>query len=161
MAFESLHEFRAACAVTRQGSVTAASTIRRVANLAPGWFTHGGGTIARPGRLRQPYKEHAGVHMVVSSRQRTFSQAPYTIGTILDDGTTRPVSETESPEAAKLINLFSRPNRFMTGRLLWQFTQSWIDLVGECFWVLGRNNVAEVPNTRSAGCSGTRAPGSV
>ncbi len=146
MGFTSLREFRAACSAASSTRVPARRVIvEKVANVNPLFFAGRSLGVGRPNRVRQPYHEHAGVHMVVSSRMRTFVQAPFTIGRELPDGRLEPVPEGVDPIADQLISLFSRPNRFMTGRRMWQHTRSWLDLIGEAFWVLGRDRVTEVP----------------
>lgn len=155
MSFGSLAEFRAAC----RGAGTVTAALARVPHRRvivekshagldrTFWFgqAHARQSVARPSRVRQPYKEHAGVQMTVSSRMRTFAQAPFTIGTKLPDGRLAAVGEGVDPIADQLIKLFDCPNRFMTGRRMWMHTRSWLDLIGECFWILGRERVSEAP----------------
>lgn len=116
---------------------------RKQANYQPGWWA--GITGGVPRRLNQAYKEHPWVFSVLNSRKRHVTSAPFVIGKTMLDGSTIEVDQRDGETAVKLSELFQRPNRGMSGKMLLAFTQLWMDLLGECFWILGRENVAQTP----------------
>lgn len=89
--------------------------------------------------LDRPFTQHPWVQAVVSSRMRLVAQAPWKIARRAADDSVQDLP------AHPLNEVFRRPNRMMTGDMLWGLTQAWLDLLGECVWVLERQNVADAP----------------
>jgi len=117
---------------------------RRQAGANPGFWA--GLTGGAPHRLTHAYKEHPWVFATLNSRKRHITSAPFVVGKTASDGSTLQVDQGDGETAMKLASLFERPNRSMSGKQMLAFTQLWMDLLGECFWVLGRKNVAQVPD---------------
>lgn len=107
-------------------------------NLDPTFFSRLGISMDGKG-MQSAFAEHPWVFAVIASRARQLAQVPWKVGRTLPDGTT------EEIVSHKLVDLFERPNRAMTGEMLWQLTSVWLDLLGESFWILDRKNVAEIP----------------
>jgi HK97 family phage portal protein len=89
--------------------------------------------------LDRPFAQHPWVSAVIRSRVRLLSQAPWKIAQRASDDTLRDLPQ------HPLNEVFTRPNRSMTGTALWGLTQMWLDLLGECFWILERQTVADAP----------------
>lgn len=120
------------------GTAARAAVLERLINIDPTFFSRIGPTLDGV-VLDQPFKQHPWVFAVISSRARQLSQVPWRIGEPQADGSTLDVQQ------GPLVDLFSRPNRAMTGEMLWQLTQVWLDLFGEAFWVLDRESITEIP----------------
>lgn len=131
------------CAAAVESQPVVRDERRKQVNLQPGWWANIAGGVPR--RLRQAYKEHPWVFSVLNSRKRHITSAPFVVGKTMLDGSTIAVDQRDGETAVKLADLFSRPNRGMSGKVLLAFTQLWMDLLGECFWILGRDNVAQTP----------------
>lgn len=43
------------------------------------------------------------------------------------------------------VNIWNRPNPFMTGRFFRELSQTYLDLTGECYWVVQRDSRASFP----------------
>lgn len=110
-------------------------------NLDPTFFQRFGvDTLSTPGGMRSPFNEHPWVFAVLASRARQMSQVPFVIAMRSPDGTTK-----ELPRTDPLVKVFTRPNRIMTGEQMWALTNTWIDLLGEAFWILERKTIAQEP----------------
>lgn len=98
-----------------------------------GWFAQGEQqhqmyrlAVGAPG---DPYSTHAVVYRCVSTIARTLSGVPLQLFTGEDDDK-EPVSD------GPWYRLFLSPNPQMTRRQLWEATISYLQLQGECLWVL-------------------------
>lgn len=92
-------------------------------------------------RLDDPYKQHATVFSIIRSRAKHVAQPVWRIGEEQPDGTRRELT------SGPLVDLFRRPNPVMSGKLVLKLTQTWLDLLGECFWIIDRPNVAARPKS--------------
>lgn len=79
-------------------------------------------------RITKPYRQHWAVYLAISRIATNVAQPPF----VLRDG------ETSIPDHP-LLDLLKRPNPFLSRFELWEATAVYLNLRGECFWVLGES----------------------
>jgi len=90
-----------------------------------------------PGVYQKPYAQHAWVYACVTSIARNLSS----VELVVEEGRTRKRMAERSP----LGVLFDRPNPHMTETDLIFATLVFLEMEGECLWVLDRDGPNEVP----------------
>lgn len=110
-------------AITRRRAVGVASIQWRLYQSLPG-------TVAM--RLRTP-NACGGIRSLRGRHLRKATRS------LVDNG------RLEEVDKSPLLDLLERPNRTMTGRSFWTLTSKYIDLIGECFWLVDRDPLTGVP----------------
>jgi HK97 family phage portal protein len=98
-----------------------------LSDFAQQWKSNmmGDDTMTAPGSIK-PYKDHAWVYSCISAIARNVSQIPFRLWN---------AAEQELPETDPLVQLFNRPNPFMSGYDLWNATETFLNLTGNALWV--------------------------
>lgn len=89
-------------------------------------------------QLDFPYKQLGWVYASIRTIAENIARLPFKVYTGDDDN---PKEVKKGP----LYDLFLNPNPFMTQEQLWEATLIFLGLYGECFWVLTRDNITQVP----------------
>lgn len=88
--------------------------------------------------LNEPYRQHAVVYACIGAIATNISQVPFRLYKQKGEGK-------ETVEEGPLYDLFNNPNPLLSGEQLWEATAIWYCLRGEAVWIVGRENVAQVP----------------
>lgn len=95
-----------------------------------------GGGIA----VTEPYKQSVWVYSSVNAISGNIQRVPFRLYK------TRPSNrEPKVIESGPLYDVFTNPNPYMTQELLFSAIMIFLSLYGECFLILERDNVAEIP----------------
>ena len=89
--------------------------------------------------VKDPYSQVVWVYASVKKIATNISGVPFKLVTEGTDG------EDTEVEEGPLVDLFDNPNPFMTKTMLWEATQTYLDLRGQAFWVMPRENITQVP----------------
>ena len=89
--------------------------------------------------ITQPYSQSVWVYSAVKKIATNISGTPFKLFTYEGDGEKNYINEGE------LHDLMTRPNPDMTSAELWEATQTYLDLTGNCFWIIERSHVAAIP----------------
>ena len=89
--------------------------------------------------ITQPYSQSVWVYSAVKKIASNISGTPFRLFTYEGDGEKKYINEGE------LHDLMTRPNPDMTGAELWEATQTYLDLRGNCFWIIERDHIAAIP----------------
>ncbi len=90
--------------------------------------------------ITQPYAQSVWVYSAVKKIATNISGTPFRLYTTEQDGEKRYIEEGE------LHDLMMRPNPDMTSAELWEATQTYLDLRGNCFWIMEREHIAAIPD---------------
>ncbi len=88
--------------------------------------------------VKQPYSQVGWIYSSISLIAQNAARLPFR----LYKGEENDPSVVES---GPLYELFSNPNPFMTQEMLIEATVTFLELRGECFWILQRDNITEIP----------------
>ena len=90
--------------------------------------------LERGATVSDPMAQHAWINIAVSVRSKNIARAPFRIYRGDDEVTTGPV-----------FDLFKNVNPFMSRFQLWEATNSWLDVRGECIWLFNDDYGVGIP----------------
>ena len=95
--------------------------------------------------VTEPYRQHAWVYACIRSIAANISGVPFRLYTGPQE-TPHEVDERGAQSViANLATLFANPNPLFARHQLWEATFIYLELRGEAFWMLPRNNAQTVP----------------
>lgn len=92
-----------------------------------------------------PYEVSAWVFGAVNAIARNISRIPFIIYRNPKKDFEFSVFESQIVRSGKIFDIFKRPNFLTTWRQHIMGTSIFLELYGESFWILDRNNVSEIP----------------
>jgi HK97 family phage portal protein len=124
-----------------------------VAYTAAGWVNssvlHGG---SDPENYMRAYSASGTVYSIVSTLARSAAKVPWHLYRSQPQAgrrryTTGDQGSDQRKEIVKhlALSVWNKPNPFMTGRFFRELSQTYLDLTGECYWIIARDPRASFP----------------
>ena len=89
--------------------------------------------------VTSPYAQSVWIYSATKKIATNIAGTPFKMYRNEQDGEKVEVKEGE------LVDLFAHPNEFTTGAELWEATQTYLDLLGNAFWIMERPHLAAIP----------------
>jgi len=91
--------------------------------------------------VSQPYSQSIWVYAAINAIAGNIQRVPFRLYKSRPSG-----REPKVIESGPLYEVFTNPNPYMTQELLFSATMTFLSLYGECFWILERGDVTQIPS---------------